>query len=126
MIAAAQIHTQIRNAGLVDEGLERRHDLRMMGDIGDGLDELLGRRIAAREFVEIDLDALLPFGRADIVLEHGEHGGALVIGDAVEDVGDVARPLDRIVDAPRRGQLVDRHHGQAVIESSRARIRPWA
>ncbi len=110
---AAQRGLQQRHAGAVDEIAECRHDFGMPRGRGDGADEVARRRIAARVFREIGMDAALPVRRPHIGLEHAQHRRALVVGDGIEGVFEIVGIGDRLVDLPRRGQLVEVHHVEA-------------
>ena len=88
----------------------------------DRADEIVRRRISACEFGQIGMDTALPAVLTDIALEHSEHRRALVVGDAVEGVGEVVDILDRLVDLTRRRQFVQVHHIERVAQRVRAEI----
>ena len=58
--------------------------------------------------LQVGIDALAKGLRADVALDHAQHGAALLIGDRVEGLVDLRRRLDVRVDRTGRLQRVQR------------------
>ena len=68
--------------------------------------------VAERMAFQVRLHAPAEGLRAHPMLEHADDGGALVVGDAVEGVLNIALGFDGLADAARRGQAVFLRGGQ--------------
>ena len=96
-------HVEDRHARLTDERLENLID-RLPGRCGDRLPEILGRRVAVGMGPQIRVDAVAERRGAHVVLDHPNDGGALLVGNRVEQGFDFGGRPHGSVDGVRRAQ----------------------
>src|SRR5207248_4405748 len=90
-LRAVERYIEQRHAGLLDEATEDGERIRTAsGRLTDCADEVLGSGGVVRVTLEECLHALAEAIRTEPSLEHGEHGRALVVGNAVEGRPDLA------------------------------------
>ena len=84
--------------------------------------EILRGRILVRVQLQVKANAAPEAIWPGVLLEHADYGRTLLIGDAVERVGNVALRLNRLADAPRRHQAVEPHRIQPRVHTVDVRM----
>ena len=70
----------------------------LAGGVTDGSEKFRCVGIAERVFFQIAVNALAKLGLSNPALKHTDHGGAFLIGDAVEGVADIVLGFDFLAD----------------------------
>src|SRR6185312_15109553 len=105
-----QLRLHVRHAALVEEAVERVLErLALARHRGDRADQVAGGGVAELVRLDVGTHAFLEGLVAYIVLEHGDHAGTLLVGDAVERGEDVAVAGDRLADAARADERIAVH-----------------
>ena len=119
--AAIEADGDQREAGLLEVGGEGAGQLGLSGG-GDGVQEIADARVLVAVALEIRGDARLEFLLAHPAFEHADDAGALLVGDAVEGVGDIVLGHDGLADFARGHQAVLAHGAELAVEVAEARV----
>ncbi len=101
-----------RVARLEDPAVHDRRDGQARG-VSEGLPEIGGLGVGEAVPLEVQAHALPEHGRAQVLLEHAERRGALLVREKIEHRHAIVRVPYFELDGPRRLEAVDRHRGRA-------------